>query len=873
MHSRREMRTGKALAMLSTYLSYNLITRDLLTSLNRTANDSVNAREAAYYKENIGKVSSVDEFLDDYRLYSYAMKAYGLEDMTYAKAFMHKVLESDPTDSNSFANRLSDDRYRTFAAAFSFAGSTTKSAQTEVQLDEIIGLYSATANNAGATIKEETRYYNIVIDTVTSVDQMLNNDRLRSYVFTAFGINEKTYSRDVLRQVMSSDLDDPSSYFNTTFGALIPAAQAAYQAANEEMTKLTQRTTYIKRIDTLQISIPALVTKIGTLETEIADLIASDPGGTDTEIQESILEKQEQLTAFQAQRDAWNAEVVEKQAVVDGLDAVLVPRAEVAAREKVLRADIARQTSIVTTVEKYRILASAFNFEADGTAVAGTVQDAGQKKSTNDFYTLSNPRTTSAAALMNQEYFESRIGSITTAEELIADPRLLSYIKIAFGLDKPAVVGFTIRNILTSDADPDNPHSYITTFAGADTAKYVALRAAFNFQEDGTLTAGDVPQSASQTAATSRGYMTGYNDKDEEADELAIKRFKSQIGAVKTVKEFVGEASIYQFALKAFGIDPLTVSTLTIKNVLKSDLNDPKSYVYSLKDPKLIEFAKAFNFGADGNLTTAKLAQSEAEIIAMSRAYVIEKSRFGTDDDKKLAEAEAKYYSVQMQKVDSVKEFLSDARLVAFVLEANHIDVKSVDALFMAKIFTSDLDDPDSFANQQTDRSYRKIVASFNFNKDGNVVRQDEAAIQSRRGVFQTLDSHIRQMLEEEAGSDNAGVRLALYFERKAPTIGSAYDILAEDALFEVFKVMFSLPDEIGSADIDAQAEMIKRYLNLEDLQDPEKVSKMIVRFAVLYDSRNMNYPDPALSVLSGGSGGGISADLMMSIAQLRIGG
>ena len=88
--------------MLSTYTSYNLITKDMLKSLNRTGSEAVNQREADYYKENIGKVATVDEFLDDYRLYSYAMKAYGLEDMIYAKAFMRKVLDSDMSDANSF---------------------------------------------------------------------------------------------------------------------------------------------------------------------------------------------------------------------------------------------------------------------------------------------------------------------------------------------------------------------------------------------------------------------------------------------------------------------------------------------------------------------------------------------------------------------------------------------------------------------------------------------------------------------------------------------------------------------------------------------------------------------------------------------------
>ncbi len=772
--------------MLSTYTSYNLIAKDLLKSLNRTAGETINARDAAYYKENIGKVASVDEFLDDYRLYSYAMKAYGLEDMTYAKAFMRKVLDSDLSDANSFANKLTDERYRGFVSAFSFSASTAV-AQSDAQLDEVIGLYSATAANAGAAIQEETRYYDIVIDTVTGVDQLLNNDRLRNYMFTAFGIDPATYSRAVVRGVLSSDLDDPASYFNTELAPKGTAALAAIQAANEELGELSSET--------------------------------------------------------------------------DG------------ARIAVLKAEISRQQSVLAKVEEYRTLASAYNFDGDGTASAGTVQNAVQKQSTNELYTLSNPRVTSAAAILNRDHFEATIGSITTASELAADPRLVSYVKVAFGLDKLSVVSSTIVNILTSDPDPDNADSYINRFGGADKDAYYAMRAAFNFQEDGTLADGAAAQTAAQTAATTGGYMVHYNDKDDEADALAVKRFKSQIGAVNTVQDFVGEATVYDFALKAFGLDPAKVSALTIKNVLKSDLNDPKSYVYRLKDERFVEFAKAFNFGSDGNITAPKLAQSQSEILVVSRAYVTAKSRFGTEEDKKKAEEEAKYYAAQMQKVETVKEFLADDRLVAFVLEANGIDPKGVDAAFMEKIFTSDLEDPESFVNQQAERGYRKIVSSFNFNAEGLVERSQDAQIQSRRGIYETIDNHVRQKLEEEAGNDNAGVRLALYFERKAETIASPYDILADDALFEVFKVLFQLPDEIGSADVDAQADMVERYLELKDLQDPEKVSKMIVKFSVLYDLANDTSTDPALAVLSGSGSAGISADLMMSLAQLRTGG
>ena len=60
---------------ISTYASYLTVNRDLKSSLATVASQSSVAKDTAYYKENIGKVTTVDEFLGDYKLYSYAMKA------------------------------------------------------------------------------------------------------------------------------------------------------------------------------------------------------------------------------------------------------------------------------------------------------------------------------------------------------------------------------------------------------------------------------------------------------------------------------------------------------------------------------------------------------------------------------------------------------------------------------------------------------------------------------------------------------------------------------------------------------------------------------------------------------------------------------
>jgi Protein of unknown function (DUF1217) len=214
--------------MVSTYLSYDLINRDMKTSISRVSQQAITERQTKYYKENIGNVKSVDEFLDNYQLYSYAMDAFGLGEMTYAKAFMKKVLESDLNDQNSFANKLTDERYREFAAAFNFTAST-KTVQTEAQLDKMIGLYGTSITDMDDSLAEETRYYKAIIGTVTNVDQLLQNDRARAYIFQVFSIDEKTYTYSHIRGLMTSDIADPDSYLNQKFGA-------AYNDAVEKLT-------------------------------------------------------------------------------------------------------------------------------------------------------------------------------------------------------------------------------------------------------------------------------------------------------------------------------------------------------------------------------------------------------------------------------------------------------------------------------------------------------------------------------------------------------------------------------------------------------------------------------------------------------------
>lgn len=768
--------------MVSTYIDYNLITRDMKTSIQRTSQQVLVARETEYYKDNIGKVTSIDEFLDDYRLYSYAMKAHGLEDMTYAKAFMRKVLESDLNDESSYANMLTDDRYRNFAMAFNFSKST-QVVQSDAQEDSLIGLYNQSIINKNDAVKSDTVYFNAVIDTAKTVDDVWKNDKLKTYVLKAFGFDPAYTSYEQFKGVLTSDVNDPNSYVN------VKAAE--YKKG------------YQDKIDAVKAS---------STPEQLADPNSSA-----------------------------NKQIAQYQAYIDN-------------------------------APDYRPMAAAFNFQDDGTLLAGDLpMSDGAKASVNEAYVFMQPRLSLAAAQVNQAYYESTMANVTKTSDITGNARLFNYIRISYGLPTSLLTS-TLDNILTSDLS--DPNSYANTQGGtAYNAIYKQIAADFNFQTDGTLAAGDKAQTATQMKTTSALWIDRYDDADEAADASLIASYKTLIGIVSDVDGLLADTKIMKMALTAVGLENEGDTARKLKKVLTSDLTDPKSYVYTLKDDRYVQLAKAFNFNADGTPGTPLMAQSEGDILNTAKSYVVEKSRFGTEEDKTKATEESKYYSAEIGKVETLDGFLSNRRLVDFVLVSAGLDPEDYSTDAVRKMFESDQSDPKSVINtDEKSTVFKDIVASFNFDKEGNLVKPT-VGIQTKRGLYETEELYYNQTLEQQKGEDNAGVRLALYFRRMASGVGSAYDLLADSALLQVIQTTFSIPEEMASADVDVQYAYINRVLKIEDLHDPEKLEKLLQRFTALYDVQNNVDVSPAAIVLSGGGGNGISADTLLSLSQLRLGG
>lgn len=230
-------------------------------------------------------------------------------------------------------------------------------------------------------------------------------------------------------------------------------------------------------------------------------------------------------------------------------------------------------------------------------------------------------------------------------------------------------------------------------------------------------------------------------------------------------------------------------------------------------------------------------------------------------------ERETAYFLSRIGEIDSIDEFMADDRVYNYAMKAFGLEEMSYAKAFMRKALSEGIDNEDAFANQLTDPKYKAFVETFNF------ARYGEAATAFTRAQQGTVDKYLRQTLEQEAGEDNTGVRLALYFQRNAETIESAYSILADEALYQVVRTALGMPAEFIATDIDKQADFLNSRIDLADFKDPEKLENFLQRFTVMWELENPTQTGVATNLLMSSTSLGISADLMLAINNLKLGG
>jgi hypothetical protein len=226
---------------------------------------------------------------------------------------------------------------------------------------------------------------------------------------------------------------------------------------------------------------------------------------------------------------------------------------------------------------------------------------------------------------------------------------------------------------------------------------------------------------------------------------------------------------------------------------------------------------------------------------------------------------EIAYYLEKIESVKTIDDFLKDDRLFKFAMKAYGLGEFDYAKAFMRKVLTEGIDTRDAFANALADGRYREFAEAFNFK------RYADAATIFDRARQGTVDRYARQSLEEEEGTSNDNVRLALYFERRAGSIEGPFDILSDKALTQFIYKALGLPATTSAVGIDRQAAIIADRLDFETLKSPEGISKWMTRFAAMSDIDAPKIVSNSIALLGGNTTtGGFGIDLMLAIQGAR---
>ncbi|WP_363241328.1 DUF1217 domain-containing protein [Limimaricola sp.] len=180
------------------------------------------ASDTAYFRANIGKVTSAADLVADRRLLGVALGAFGLDADIGSKAFIRQVLEGGTTDRGALANKLADKRYLALARSFGFGDLPVPRTVLSTFPDEILTKYRDAGFQAEVGQQDDTLRLALNLGPALG-DVIAQNKGADAQWFAVMG-------NPPLRQVFEGALGLPASFGKLDIDRQITQFKARAQA-------------------------------------------------------------------------------------------------------------------------------------------------------------------------------------------------------------------------------------------------------------------------------------------------------------------------------------------------------------------------------------------------------------------------------------------------------------------------------------------------------------------------------------------------------------------------------------------------------------------------------------------------------------------
>lgn len=265
-------------------------TTSALTAFKNYQKDQVAARKAfadrediqrdiKQFKKAVGKLDTVDDLLKDRKTLEFVLSAFGLESELNNPGKLKAVLNSDPSDINSFANRLADSRFGDLAKFLDTPQFGLKNLRLSDKQSTVIDNYLTTtfekslaAQNPAA---RDALFFLRRIGEVENTFEILGDLPLRTIVTEALNLPQEIARQSVGKQASLIEAKLNLDSFKTTTSSQQSASRVDVLAA--DLTSIGNASTAIQKS---QGVIDTLVSKLEGLRTLYADYDSVvDPAG------------------------------------------------------------------------------------------------------------------------------------------------------------------------------------------------------------------------------------------------------------------------------------------------------------------------------------------------------------------------------------------------------------------------------------------------------------------------------------------------------------------------------------------------------------------------------------------------------------------
>jgi hypothetical protein len=232
--------TGLGLPVLTLYKMEKAKGDNATTSF---AKDPSVQREIAYFEEKVGKVQSVEDVFNDYRMMSFVLTATDLGQEIQYKGRAQRTLSERADNENALMNRLTDKRFKNAAGVLKFGETgvaTLKSPETVAQLKDLyVKLRYDDQLRASTPEISNANYFAKNAGDIENYYEILGDAQFREVVTRALGLPAELAYQDVdaqaaaiERRLSLDDLKKPEFVEKFTERYLILAEQSRQGAYN-----------------------------------------------------------------------------------------------------------------------------------------------------------------------------------------------------------------------------------------------------------------------------------------------------------------------------------------------------------------------------------------------------------------------------------------------------------------------------------------------------------------------------------------------------------------------------------------------------------------------------------------------------------------